>query len=171
MTVAETGPALVLIGAPAAGKTRIGKRVAKLLDIPFIDTDRRIVAEHGSIADIFVLHGEPYFREREREQVALALLEPAVISLGGGAVLNEHTQADLAPLRVALLTVSPEALAGRNLAAKRPLLAGGIEAWKALVAARAPLYERLADRTFDTSVLPAERIADDIVAWMRESDD
>ena len=162
------GPALVLIGAPGAGKTRIGKRVARLLEVPFIDTDKRIVALHGAITAIFADHGEPHFRVIEREQVQRALTEHGVVSLGGGSVLNAETQAELAPLRVVQLTVSPEAIAGRNLA-NRPLLDGGMEAWKALVAERAPLYDRLADASFDTTTLPAERVASDIVRWLTEA--
>jgi len=166
--VAET-PALVLIGAPGAGKTRIGKRIARLLDLPFVDTDKRIVALHGSIPDIFERYGEPHFRVLEREQVARALTENAVVALGGGAVLDEGTQADLAALKVAQLTVSPESIATRNIGAGRPLLSGGIDAWTALVAARAPIYDRLSQASFDTSRLPAERIADDIVRWLEET--
>jgi len=162
-------PALVLIGAPGAGKTRIGKRIARLLDLPFVDTDKRIVALHGSIPDIFERYGEPHFRVLEREQVARALTENAVVALGGGAVLDEGTQADLAALKVAQLTVSPESIATRNIGAGRPLLSGGIDAWTALVAARAPIYDRLSQASFDTSRLPAERIADDIVRWLEET--
>lgn len=166
MTVDES-PALVLIGAPGAGKTRIGKRVARLLGLPFVDSDKRIVAIHGAITAIFEEHGEPHFRAIEREQVQQALSERAVVSLGGGAVLDSDTQAQLEPLRVVQLTVSPEAIAGRNLS-NRPLLTGGVDAWKALVAERAPLYDRLADARFDTSSLPAERVASDIVRWLKE---
>ena len=162
-------PSLVLIGAPGAGKTRIGKRIARLLDLPFVDTDKRIVALHGSIPGIFERYGEPHFRVLEREQVARALAENAVVSLGGGAVLDEHTQAELAGLKVVQLTVNPESIATRNIGAGRPLLSGGLDAWKALVAARAPIYDRLAQASFDTSSLPAERIADDIVRWLEET--
>lgn len=161
-------PALVLIGAPGAGKTRIGKRVAKMLELPFVDTDKRIVADHGVINDIFADHGESHFRELERAAVARALTELAVVSLGGGAVLNEHTQRELEPLAVVQLTVSADVIATRNIGATRPLLTGGVEAWKALVAARAPLYDRLSDVSFDTSNLAAERVADDIVRWLGE---
>ena len=167
MTVAEQ-PALVFIGAPGAGKTRIGKRVARLIDLPFVDTDKRIVAKHGAITGIFENHGEPWFRAREREEVAQALTEHAVVALGGGAVLNEQTQTELAPLRVVQLTVQPEAIANRNLS-NRPLLASGVEAWVKLVAERAPTYDRLADVSFDTTSTPAERVADDIVRWLKEN--
>lgn len=158
----------MLIGAPGAGKSRIGKRVAKLLGLPFVDTDKRIVAAHGPITAIFAERGEPYFRVIEREQVALALTEPGVVSLGGGAVLDIDTQADLAPLTVVQLSVTEAALTGRNLGAKRPLLVDGLDSWRTLVAARAPLYDALADRTFDTSAIPAERVAENIAAWLKE---
>ncbi len=165
--MAESGPVLVLIGAPASGKSRIGKRIAKLLDVPFVDTDKTIVAEHGVIAAIFEQHGEPHFRAIERVHVQRALHQHAVVALGGGAVLDPATQADLEPLLVAQLTVHPSAVAGRNLGANRPLLVGGIDAWTRLVAERAPLYDRLADASFDTSSLSAERVASDIAAWVR----
>lgn len=167
--MAEAGPVLVLIGPMGAGKTRIGKRVARLLEVPFIDTDKRIVAEHGAIADIFAEHGEPRFRELEREQVAKALGEHGVISLGGGAVLDADTQSDLVPLRVGLMTITAEAVAPRIAGeTKRPLVADGIESWIRLHDQRRDLYDRLADRTFDTSTLPAEKIAHDIADWVRE---
>lgn len=161
-------PALVLIGAPGAGKSRIGKRVAKLLDLPFVDTDKRVVAKHGVINDIFANHGEAHFRQLEREEVAHALTEHAVVSLGGGAVLDVETQHELSRLTVVQLTVSAEIIATRNIGANRPLLTGGVDAWKALVAARAPIYDRLSSATFDTSSVPADRVADDIVCWLEE---
>jgi shikimate kinase len=165
--VAES-PAVVLIGAPGAGKTRIGKRVAKQLGLPFVDTDKRIVAQHGAIPEIFAEHGEPHFRQLEREQVKAALTEHAVVALGGGAVLDPETQGELEQLTVIQLTVEPEAIAERNVAAGRPLLVGGVDAWLALVATRQPVYDRLSRASFDTSSRPAERIADEIVAWLKE---
>ena len=65
-------PYLVVIGAPGAGKTRVGKRVARLLRVPFIDTDRRIVMRHGPIAQIFTGRGEDHFRKLERLEVQRA---------------------------------------------------------------------------------------------------
>jgi shikimate kinase len=156
---------VVLIGPPGSGKTRLGKRVARSLGLPFIDTDKRIVAEHGSIAGIFAQYGEPHFRRLEREAVVRALAEDAVVSLGGGAVLDEETQRDLANHRVVLLTVSPEAVAARITGAKRPLLAGGISAWTVLVESRREIYERLGDRAWDTSHRPLSKIAAEIAEW------
>lgn len=157
---------LVLIGPPAAGKTRIGKRVARLLGEPFVDTDKLIVAEHGVIAEIFAEHGEPHFRALEREQVVKALGTDGVIAFGGGAVLDPATQADLADVAVVLLTVQPHAVADRLTSGKRPLVQD-IDSWIALYETRRPLYERLADHTVDTTGVPTDQIAAELAEWAR----
>lgn len=162
----ELRAALVLIGAPGAGKTRTGKRVARLLGIEHIDTDKRIVAEHGPIAEIFAAHGEPHFRALERAAVAAALREPAVVTLGGGAILDADTQDDLAGLPVVQLTVSAEAVQRRIAGGKRPLVKDGIATWQALVASRQPIYDRLSQLSIDTSHQPLDRIAEQIAAWL-----
>jgi len=164
-----TQPALVLIGPMGSGKSRIGKRIAKLLEAEFTDTDKVIVAEHGSIATIFEQHGEPYFRAVEREVVATALAGDGVVSLGGGAVLDEATQADLERQRVVLFTVTPEAVAPRLANEKRPLVKNGLDDWLRIRDARMPLYERLADATFDTSTRPTSIIAEEVAAWVRQN--
>lgn len=156
---------IVLIGPPAAGKTRVGKRLAKRLGLTFVDTDAVVVAGHGAIAEIFAEHGEPYFRALERAAVVEAVALPCIVSLGGGAVLDPDTQADLAATRVVLLTVRPEAIAARITNRKRPLVTD-LESWKRLVAARTPLYESLADYTADTSTRPIETIVEEIARWV-----
>jgi shikimate kinase len=164
--------AVVLIGAPGAGKTRTGKRVAAALGIPHIDTDKAFVAVHGSIADFFTTQGEAEFRRIERELVADALEQDAVVSLGGGAVLDPDTQDRLDGLLVVQLTSTPDAIRERidrepGEAAKRPLLAsGGLQAWVALVEARRPIYDRLATVTIDTSHRKMESVAKEVVAWL-----
>lgn len=160
------GALVVLIGAPGAGKTRTGRRVATRLGVPFIDTDKRIVASHGPIADIFEQHGEPRFREIERAVVATALREPAVVTLGAGAVLDADTQRDLEGRPVVQLTVEATAVERRIAGGKRPLVKDGIEAWQKLVAARQPLYDRLAGLTIDTSRRPLAGVAEEIVRWL-----
>lgn len=160
------GAVVVLIGAPGAGKTRTGKRLARLLGVPFIDTDKRIVAAHGPISAIFDEYGEPHFRSLERDTVAQALRERAVVTLGGGAVLDPRTQADLADKRVVQLTVSAEAVQKRIASGKRPLLTGGVEAWTALVSARQPTYDRLSQLSVDTSRQPLDRVAQRIADWI-----
>lgn len=164
----DNRPIVVLVGAPGAGKTRAGKRVARLLGAEFIDTDKKIVAEHGPIAALFDTHGEPHFRALERAAVSAALRRHAVVSLGGGAVLDRDTRADLAGLPVVQLTTSAAAVAQRIRDGKRPLLRDGTAAWEALVAARTPLYDAVSSVTFDTSSTSMTAVAERIVAWLRE---
>ena len=164
----EDGAVVVLIGAPGAGKTRTGRRIANRLGVPFIDTDKRIVAGHGPIAAIFEQHGEPHFRAIERGVVAQALTEHAVVTLGGGAVLDAETQRDLEGRAVVQLTVDATAAERRISGSKRPLVKDGIEAWKALVATRQPLYDRLAGLTIDTSRRPLDSIATEVVEWLEQ---
>lgn len=161
---------VVLIGAPGAGKTRTGKRLARLLGVPLVDTDKRIVEAHGPIAAIFESFGEPHFRALERAEVARALREPAVVTLGGGAVLDADTQADLADHRVVQLTVSADAVEKRIAGGKRPLVKDGIDAWSELVAARQPIYDRLSQLTIDTSHVPLDGVAQRIADWLGSED-
>lgn len=163
-------PAVVFVGPMAAGKTKIGRRVARLLGVGFSDTDKMVVADHGPIADLFARHGEAHFRALERAAVERALATDHVVSLGGGAVLDPATRGDLARERVVLLTVTPEVVAGRlaREAGKRPLVAaGGLETWERIFAARRPLYEELASATFDTSTGHFDEIAQEVAAWLR----
>ena len=166
-------PSIVLIGPPAAGKSRVGRKVAKYLEHDFIDTDTVIVAEHGPIADIFRDRGEPAFRAIERDVVAQALATDAVVSLGGGAVLDEQTRQALHSQRVVLLTVSADAAARRISGKRRPLLAAEaaedrLAAWEELFEARRDIYESLARRSWDTSERPITSIARDIAEWVQE---
>lgn len=165
-TVSETGSVtlpIVLIGPMGAGKSRVGQRLASTLGVPFIDTDARIVERHGPIEHIFEQQGEARFRDLEREVVAEALREPAVVSLGGGAVLHPGTRDDLAGQRVVWLRVSPEAVEPRLSGGGRPLLAdGGLERWKAILEERTPVYRALAELDIDTSRRSVARIVEEI---------
>ena len=158
---------LVFIGPSGAGKTRVGKRVARLLDVPFTDTDSLIVQQHGPISEIFREHGEAHFRVLERLAVQEGLAGEGVVSLGGGAVLDPETQADLGAHRVILLTITPEAVEHRLMGGDRPLVSGGVEDWIALNAPRWQIYERLADLTIDTSDRANDDVAEEVAAWAK----
>ncbi len=159
---------IVLVGPMGAGKSRVGQRLAASADAPFVDTDTRITERYGPIDQIFEREGEEYFRIVEREVVAEALREEAVISLGGGAVLHADTRDDLADLSVVWLRVSPEAVAPRLTGGTRPLIAGGgIAAWTAILEARAPIYAEVADVDIDTSRRSVARIVDEITERFR----
>jgi shikimate kinase len=162
--------AVVLIGPMGAGKTSIGKKAARALGVPFFDTDAAVVREHGPIEQLFVEHGEARFRAAERIAVTEGLNTGGIVALGGGAVMDPATRADLAGHRVVLLTVSPRVVAGRVRDSNRPLLQGGDDAmtrWTAIFEERRPVYEELADVTFDTSSGPLQDVVDALVAWIR----
>ncbi|WP_224049746.1 shikimate kinase [Arthrobacter sp. NicSoilB4] len=139
----------------AVGKSAIGHQLAHQLGAPFLDTDVMVVANHGSIAEIFASRGEHAFRELEARAVARAIEDAqgrtAVISLGGGAVLDSGTQQLLDRCTVVYLECDADTVAERIARnSGRPLLAGhAMERWKTLFATRRPVYERLADVVLD----------------------
>jgi shikimate kinase len=160
-------PAVVLVGPMGAGKTKVGRRVARILGIGFTDTDRAVVREHGPIAQLFADHGEPYFRELERAAVVAALQTDDVVSLGGGAVLDAGTRRDLLAERVIFLTVSARAVEGRLGGGKRPLIRDGVADWQRIFDERRNLYEEVSDLTIDTSLRPFDAIAEEVAEWVR----
>jgi shikimate kinase len=159
--------ALVLIGPMGAGKTSIGRKVAKRLGVTFTDTDAVVVREHGPVVQIFAERGEEHFRMLEREAVRSSLARGGVVSLGGGAVLHPDTREQLRAHRVVLLTVRPEVVASRLADTSRPLLAGAdaLERWTRIAEERRPLYDELASATFDTSSGPLSAVVDAVAAW------
>ncbi|GGI47146.1 shikimate kinase [Agromyces flavus] len=157
---------IVLVGPMGAGKSRVGSRLATSVGAPFVDTDQRIVERHGPIEEIFAREGESFFRAVEREVVAEALREEAVVSLGGGAVLDPATRRDLAGLAVVWLQVSADAVAPRLSGGTRPLIAdGGLERWIRIRDERRPLYAEVAGLTIDTSRRSVARIVAEITEW------
>lgn len=86
---------LVLVGMMGAGKTSVGRRVAKLLGAPFRDSDHEIEEAAGmTVAELFARFGEPAFRDGERRVVERLLAEaPSVIATGGGAFIEPQTRA------------------------------------------------------------------------------
>ena len=164
-------PTVVLVGPPAAGKTKVGKELAKKLAMPFIDTDRMIEAEHGPIPQIFAQYGEQEFRRLERDAIRHALHSDGVVSLGGGAVTVEDNRRDLRGFPVVLLWISDDAVSPRLNNPKRPLLAtGGLPAWKALVDARTPWYREVATHTVDVSHRSVDDVAEDIRGWLESKE-
>ncbi|MDP9350924.1 MAG: shikimate kinase [Chloroflexota bacterium] len=123
---------VALIGLSGVGKSSVGPLVAEALRLPFLDTDREVEKAAGvPIHRIFREQGEAAFRALEAEQVQRALeAPPAVLSLGGGAVLDPDSREFLwLRATVVWLRARPEVLAQRLLAApgaeERPLLAAG----------------------------------------------
>jgi shikimate kinase len=155
---------VVLVGLSGTGKTSVGRRVAALLDCPFVDADEAIEARAGrTVRDIFADDGEAAFRSLEATVMAelLSTAPPTVIAAGGGAVLAASTRGRLqAPeVFVVWLTAAPEFLASRiTKTVHRPLLDGDpVATLTRLAAERAGLYAQVADATYD--VQPAHRAA------------
>ncbi|GAA5054010.1 hypothetical protein GCM10023318_28440 [Nocardia callitridis] len=142
-------PCVVLVGPPGAGKSTIGRKLAKELGVELYDTDAAIERDTGrSIADIFATDGEPEFRAIEERVVRRALrTEPGVVSLGGGAVLSAHTRALLRDRTVVYLEISvAEGLRRTGASTARPLLNGGDPdaKYRELMRKRRPLYREVA---------------------------
>ncbi|WP_083473085.1 MULTISPECIES: shikimate kinase [unclassified Frankia] len=156
------GPLAVLVGAPGAGKSTVGVALARRVGVEFRDTDLDVESNLGmSVSDVFVEHGEEYFRAAERSAVLAALAEhTGVLALGGGAVLDADVRAELAGHWVVYLDVSASAAARRvGLARDRPLLVEGPRTrLAALLKARRPLYEEVAALTVDTGALEVEDV-------------
>jgi shikimate kinase len=163
-----TARTIALVGPMGAGKTSVGRRLAKHLDRRFVDTDVVIAAEHGAIPHLFATVGEGAFRVIERDVVQRELRSGGVVALGGGAVLDESTRVALADCTVVLLTVSEDAVEARLADGKRPLLTEGIASWRAIAAEREPLSRALADVTVDTSRRPMTTIASELAAVLQE---
>ena len=163
-----THPVVVLVGPPASGKTRIAKALAPLVGKSVIDTDKVVVRDHGPIPEIFETHGESVFRQYERAAVIDALASDAVVSLGGGAVIDPDTRADLRNVPVAMITITEDAVAHRLNSNKRPLLRDGLDSWRELLAERSVWYNEVADRVFDASHRPVDRVAAEIHEWLEE---
>lgn len=154
--------AIAVIGPMGAGKTSIGRKLAKRLGLPFTDTDSRIAQANGPIPELFATRGEQGFRALERAEVEQALTRGGVVALGGGAVLDPRTRADLAGATVVLLTVSEDAVAERLASGGRPLLTDGLTSWRRIAEERRSVYEALADVVADTSHRPVATIVEEL---------
>ncbi|MEM6634987.1 MAG: shikimate kinase [Pseudomonadota bacterium] len=145
---------VVLVGMMGSGKTAVGTAVARLLGVPFLDSDEEIVrAANMSIAEIFARDGEPFFRRREAE-VLMRLLtdQPAILSTGGGAFMSAENRKAISDFGIALWLRADLSLLWQRVKGKstRPLLQtkDPYGALRELHRERVPIYE-LADLIVD----------------------
>jgi shikimate kinase len=162
----EGRPRVVLVGAMGAGKSTVGRLLAKRWGTELRDTDRDIEAAHGkTISEIFVDDGEARFRELERAAVREALrCHAGVLALGGGAVMDPQTREALAGHRVVFLQVGlADAVKRVGLGTARPLLLGNVRAQvKALLDERLPVYRSVATVTVATDGKPPPAVAEEV---------
>lgn len=165
---------LVLIGLMGVGKSTIGRRLAKRLSWPFVDSDEEIESAAGcSISDIFTIHGEPIFRDLEKRVInrLLSSDRPLVIATGGGAWMQPSVR-ELIKQRAtsvwlrAELDILVERVSRRNY---RPLLEKGDK--RAILAKlmedRYPVYAE-ADYTVDSSQGPHDKVVESVLATLEE---
>lgn len=169
---------IILIGYRGSGKTSVGRELAKLLNRPLFDSDRMVFAKTGrTVHEIVEAGGWPAFREAEKSVIGeLAALDQAVISLGGGAVLDADNVAALEERGTFVwLTADARTLAARlenerNESGQRPSLtgAGVLDEIDRVLAERLPVYEAVADLAVDTAGKSPAGIAAEIVAALPE---
>ena len=159
---------IVLIGPPGAGKSSIGKALAKELNLNFIDSDSEIEKiSHKKISEIFIEDGEPAFRLLEVDVVRRVLADfDGVISLGGGAPINPEIQEVLhdANYPVVFIDVSIAQAATRiGFNKDRPLLlVNPRQQWISLMNDRRPIYEKLASQTISSDNQKPHEVAKQI---------
>jgi len=147
---------LYLVGMMGAGKTTVGRALARRLKLPFLDSDHEIEARCGvRIPVIFEIEGEAGFRARETQAIAeLTALDGIVLATGGGVVLSDENRSLLAARgTVVYLRATPEHLYERvRQDRNRPLLATGdpLGRLSELYRERDPLYRAVADLVIDT---------------------
>jgi XRE family transcriptional regulator, aerobic/anaerobic benzoate catabolism transcriptional regulator len=158
-------PVIALLGLRGAGKTTIGRRLARRLHVPFVELDRRVEEAAGlTLDEIFALHGEDYYRRLERETLDRVLREarPLVLATGGGIVTRVDTYAVLRQRALTIwLRADPEDHWNRVVQQgdRRPM-ADHPEAMaelRRLLAARRPLYAEAA-HTVETSGADTEEV-------------
>jgi shikimate kinase len=164
---------LALTGFMAAGKSTIGKKLARKLGVKFYDIDEIVVGEHGPISDIFYAQGEQQFRRYELDAVSRVVeQEPGIIALGGGAVTYDPTLKLLKKRTYRIFVkVPPEQILGRLRRSKsvRPMLGPTptLSHIKELYAARMPRYSH-ADYVVEAEEMSTAQVVELIIKWLHK---
>jgi len=165
---------IYLVGMMGAGKTTVGRLLARRLKLRFIDSDQEIESRCGvKIPLIFEIEGEPGFRAREAQVLAeLTALDGVVLGTGGGAVLAEENRKRLSSRgTVVSLRARPEDLYERvRHDRNRPLLATAdpLGRLRELYAERDPHYRSIADVTVDTGAQGVQALARELLHKLDE---
>jgi shikimate kinase len=161
----KRGDAIVLVGFMGAGKSSVGRVLARITGLPRFDTDEMVRAHFGlAIAEIFEKHGEEKFREAETQVLReLAGKGAVIIVTGGGMVLRQGNRELLQQLGAVIhLSADEETLFARiSRRRTRPLLRteNPRQTVSDLLTVRLPLYQEIADAEVNTSSLTHEQVA------------
>ncbi|HKU67747.1 MAG TPA: shikimate kinase [Candidatus Baltobacteraceae bacterium] len=164
---------VALTGFMAAGKSTIGKKLARKLGVRFYDVDDIVVGKYGPVSDIFYAQGERQFRRYEYEAIAGVLeQEPGVVALGGGAVTYDDSLKLLKKRAYRVFVkVPPEQILGRLRRSKvvRPLLGPtpSLSKIKELYSARMPAYSH-SDYVVEAEDMSTAQIVDAIAQWLHK---
>jgi shikimate kinase len=159
---------VVLVGLMGAGKTSVGRRLAQLLGVPFVDSDAEIeAAANATVAEIFEREGEAAFRDGERRVISRLLEGPVmVMATGGGAFMDPRTRVKIHEAAVSVwLRADLDVLVQRVSRRKtRPLLNHGDprEILERLIALRYPVYAE-ADLVVDSRPGPTETTVQNVL--------
>lgn len=168
---------IILIGPMGAGKTTIGRQIAKKLGKQFYDSDHEIEQRTGAdIPWIFEIEGEDGFRKRESQVLAeLVTQDNIVLSTGGGAVLKQENREALSNNGfIIYLQSSPEKLYKRTAGDKRrPLLQGDdrLAQIKKILKEREQYYKSLSNKIINTDKLTVKQIVREIVKIIEKHED
>jgi shikimate kinase len=160
---------LFLIGPMGAGKSAVGRQIAKALHLSFLDSDDEIESRTGvDIPFIFEKEGEEGFRKREAKVIDdLSALENIVLATGGGAVTDPQSRSRLGArgFVVYLYTTVDQQVARTVKGRERPMLADGDsrKILEDLMAIRDPLYREIADLTVETDGRRVKAVANEII--------
>jgi len=152
-----------------AGKSAVGRQLARLLHLNFMDSDDEIESRTGvDISFIFEKEGEDGFRKREAKVIDdLSKIEGVVLATGGGAVISPQNRSHLGArgFVIYLYTTVDQQLARTKKGRDRPLLEGGDrrEILEQLVEQRDPLYREVADLIIETDGRKVRAVADEIL--------
>ncbi len=170
---------IFLIGYRASGKSTVGLRLSKSLNLPFVDTDQAIESAAGmAIKELIARQGWDAFRKKETETIARLRGTPScVVATGGGAVLSEANRTMLKEMGSLIYLKTPPDLIierlkrdARESGVRPQFTAGSLEAETLTVLTqRIPLYESVSDFTVDTAGKGIVQVSDDIYQLLLEA--
>jgi shikimate kinase len=168
---------IILIGYRCTGKTSVGKRLAEKLELPFYDTDEIITDRIGKSIKVWVEEkGWSSFRQEETAVIKeITSLEPGVISLGGGAVMDSENRERLRPIGLIVwltadagtvltrMKTDPHTIDNRPHLSEKDLE----NETREILVQRSPIYRQSSDFSIDTDGKTVEAIAEELVALVK----